>query len=570
MTKLKLEELGKVIETDILIIGGGLSGLWAANRAKEFIDNVLIVDKGASMGLSGQGYFSGGGIQAVPPGEDIDEFVKDIIYLGDGLYEQDLLEKILRQSWDRIEDYQRMGVEFIKEKDGRLRYIPQRGLKHNACYLGEPSGSGGQSMSFAVAREADRAGVKYVNRMYITDLLKSDDRVVGAIGFNIRNGKFHIFKAKAVILATGGCSFRGGYEDTHMAWGDGLDMAFRAGAELKNLEFMRIWVIPKEFRWEGVTYLLPLGAEFVNEKGEHFLNKYSPILKSNCDYNYIARAMAMEAKEGRGPFYLDCSGLTPETKRIMTPEVGWTKLQYDKLLKAGISPFEERQEWTATPWEASGVQSDLEMRTIVPGLFVAGVLRNTDAGVYFGGWSLCRTAATGRWAGESAANYANANTLPHIDEAEVMGFRKAVYAPLERRGIDPEEILVALQGAFFPVLLLKNEAKLKEALRKVESIRDELLPQAGAKDFHQVAKLKGVQSMTLVAELVLRASLMRTETRASHYREDYPNRNDRNWLKWIMITQKDGQVNLRLEPLPLDRYKHKTWRCYSDDFSFPQ
>jgi len=347
-------------------------------------------------------------------------------------------------------------------------------------------------------------------------------------------------------------------------------MVFRAGGELKNLEFMRIWIIPREFRWEGVTYLLPLGAEFVNEAGEHFLDRYSPSLKSNCDYNYIARAMAMETRAGRGPFYLDCSALTPENKRIMTPEVGWTKLQYDRLLEAGIRPFEERQEWTATPWEASGVHSDLEMRTLVPGLFVAGVLRNMDPGIYFGGWSLCKTAAFGRWAGKSASDYANANDLAPSNAKEIKELKEAVYAPLGREGIAPEEVLVALQKAFFPVLLLKTGANLRDALSKVESIRDDLLPRMGVRDSHELAKLNGVRSMTLIAELVLRASLMRTETRASHYREDYPNRDDENWLKWIMITQKDGQIKLRLEPLPLDRYKHKTWRYYSDEFNFPK
>ena len=566
----KLEQLGEVVETDVLIIGGGLSGLWAANRAKEFVGNVLVVDKGPPIGLAGQGYFSGGGIQALPPGEDVDGFVRDIIYLGDGLYEQDLLEKVFRRSWNRIEDYQRMGIEFRKEKDGKLWYIPQRGLKHNACYGVQPFGSGGRNMMSALTTEANRLGVKYLSRVYITDLFKRDGIVVGAIGFNIRNGKFHIFKAKAIILATGGCAFRGGYQDTHMAWGEGIDLAFKAGAELKNLEFTTMWIIPKKFRWEGIGMMLPLGAEFANKKGEHFMDRYSPALKSNCDYNYIVRAMAIEAREGRGPFYLDCSAMTPESKEIATPAAGWGELLYKQLLEAGIRPFEESQEWTATPWSQDGVHSDLKMRTIVPGLFVAGVLRNMDPGIYFSGWSICKCAAFGRWAGESAASYANSCVPFRIDEGKVMEVKKAVYAPLGKIGIDPEETLMELQRTIFPVFILKNEPNLKRALRKVESIRDELLPQMGAKDLHQLAKLKGVCSMTLVAELIIRVSLTRTETRASHYREDYPNRDDKNWVKWIMASQKDGELSFRLKPLPLDWYKHKTWCCYSDNFNFPR
>lgn len=567
-----LEYLGKVIETDVLVIGGGLSGLWAANRAKQFVDSVVVVDKGPRTGYAGQGYFSGGGIQALPPGEDVDEYVRDIIYLGDGLYEQDLLEKIFNQSWDRIEDYQRLGVKFITDKDGKLKYIPQRGLKHNACYLGEPFGSGGESMMTVLAKEANRLGVKYLNRIYITDLVKRNGTVIGAVGFHARAGTFYIFKAGAVILATGACCLKGPYEDTAMSCGEGIDLAFKAGAELKNLEFMTIWVIPKKFRWEGVTYLLPLGAKFVNEKAETFMDRYSPVLKSNCDYNYLTRVMAIEAREGRGPFYLDCSGMTPENKELMRPAGGWSELQYGKLLESGIRPFEERQEWMPGFNWVSGVHTDLDMRTTVPGLFIAGVLRNVDPGIYFGGWSICKCAAFGYWAGENAAKYAESRESLQIDEGEARKLKGDMYAPLGKAGIDPEEALTEIQRTIFryDVCILKTEANLKRALSKIEKIKDELLPQMGAKDVHYLMKLREVRSMTLVAELSLRASLMRTETRASHYREDYPSRDDENWLKYIMVSRRDGKLIFRTEPLPLDRYKHKVTRYYMDNFMFPR
>jgi succinate dehydrogenase / fumarate reductase, flavoprotein subunit len=566
-----LESLGEVIETDVLIVGGGLSGLWAANRARDFMENVLVVDKAAPLGLAGQGYFSGGGIQALPPGHNIDDYLKDIIYLGDGLFEQDILTSILSQSYERIQDYQRMGVEFIKEVDGRLRYMPQRGLMHNACYLAAPMGSGGRDMMTGLAAEAKKRGVKYLGRTFITDLIQQQDgTVAGAVGFNTRTGQFLIFKTNAVILATGGCSFRGGYEDTHMCWGEGTALAFKAGADLKNLEFTTIWMIPKKFRWEGVTYLLPLGAKFVNEKSEEFMERYAPGLRSNCDYNYLARAMAFEAREGRGPFYLDCSAMKPEDKEVMTPVAGWTGVQYKQLLQAGIRPFDERQEWTATPWSCHHVHSDLGMRTSVPGLFVAGVMRNIDPGIYFGGWSLCKTAATGRWAAESAASYVKTKVHPEIKAAEVAELKRAAMTPLNRKGIDPEKVLHELQKTFFPNIILKIESDLQKTLQKVEVLRDELLPQMGASDLHHLVKLVGMRSMVLIAELILRASLMRTESRASHFREDYPGRDDKNWLKWIVVNQKNGKLDFHFEHLPLEKYSHKTWQCYGDNFKFPK
>ncbi len=560
----------EVIEADVLIIGGGLSGLWAANRAREFVENVLVVDKGPRMGFAGEGYFSGGNIQALPPGENVDDFVKDIISLGDGLYEQDLVEKILNQSWDRIEDFRRMGVQF-EEENGKLIYVPQRGLGHNACYVGKPSGSGGKNMMAALAQEATRLGVRYLDRVHITELIKHNDAVVGAVGFNVRSGKFYVLKGKAVILATGGCSFRGGYEDIQMDQGEGTRLAFDAGAELRNLEFVTTWVIPVKFRWEGVTFLLPLGARFVNEQGEEFMARYSPTLKSNCDYNYIARAMAFEAREGRYPFYLDCSGMKPADKDLMMPAEGWPKLQYDQLIESGIKPFDERQEWTATPWTSDHLHSDHEMRTIVPGLFLAGTVRNVDPGIYFGGWSICKTAAFGRWAGETAGKYAKA-TAPHpvIDKKKVKRMKQHTFDRLGQGGISPEEVLRELQNIIFPMFTLKSESKLKSALQKMEGLTQDVLPRMGASDLHQLSKSKGVRSMALLGDLVLRASLMRTESRGSHYREDFPERYDKEWLKWIIINQKEGKLNFRFEPVPVAKYKHKTWRYYSDNFTFPK
>jgi succinate dehydrogenase/fumarate reductase flavoprotein subunit len=410
-----------------------------------------------------------------------------------------------------------------------------------------------------------------MDRIHITKLIKHNDTVVGATGFNIRSGIFYVFKAKAVILATGGCSFRGGYEDVQMAQGEGTQLAFDIGAELRNLEFVTMWVIPTKFRWEGVTFLLPLGAKFVNAQGEEFMARYSPTLKSNCDYNFIARAMAMEAREGRCPFYLDCSDMKREDKDLMMPAEGWPKLQYGELIEAGIKPFDERQEWTATPWACDHLHSDNEMKTIVPGLFVAGTVRNVDPGIYFGGWSICKTAAFGRWAGESAGKYAN--EVPHeiiVDSKEIKKLKQSTFAELGKIGISPEEVLKELQTIIFPNFVLKNESKMKDTLQKVEALRQELLPNMGAPDLHQLSKLKGVISMALLAELVLRASLMRTESRASHYREDYPERNDDQWLKWILFYQKDGKLGYRLEPVPVDKYKHHHWNYYSDNFNFPK
>ncbi|MBW1799091.1 MAG: FAD-binding protein [Deltaproteobacteria bacterium] len=563
-----LEYLGDVIKTDVLVIGGGFAGLWAANRAKEKVGDVLIIEKGPAMGFAGQAFFSGGGIEAVPPGANPEDHVRDALYLGDGLYEQDLVERIFRQSWARIEEFQDLGVQFIENEDGGLWSVPQRGLNHLFCYLVEPFMRGGQDMMRALSKKTHELGVRYMNRIFITDLLRDGDAVVGAVGFDTGKGLFCIIQAGAVIIASGQCCLKGHYEDMAMSCGEGIEMGLRAGAELKNMEFNTCWVIPKHFRWEGIAYLLPLGAQFVDAQGNTFIDQYSPVLKSNIDYNFLVRFMAMEAEKGNGPFYLDCSRMTPENKKRMEPDAGWSELQYKKLLKAGIRPFEEKQEWTASAhWLSGGLHSDLEMQTNVPGLFVAGKSRATDPGIYFGGWSLCQCAATGVWAGENAASFALSNK-GRIDAEEVKAFKKSLYAPLGQSGPGPDQVLLEVQKAVFPypVLVLKNESRLKEALDTVETINHDMAPRMSAKDARELMRLRETTSISRLIEVFLKASLMRNETRASHYREDFPERHDQDWLKWIFVTQKEGDLDLRVEPLPLDKYKFKVDRFYSDNF----
>lgn len=565
-----MDQFSNVIETDVLIIGGGYAGLWSAIRAKQNTGRVLVVEKGPPMGLAGQAFFSGGGIEAAPPHADPADHVKDVMCLGDGLFEQDLLENIFKQSWDRILEFERLGVEFLKEKDGSHWAIPQRGLNHLLCYLGKPFGSGGEDMMRALTTEASRLGVDYMNRVLVTDLLKSHGTVVGAVGFNTRSGEFYVFKAGAVIVATGECAMKGHYEDIVMSCGSGMDIAFRAGAEMKNTEFATIWVIPRNFRWEGITYLLPLGARFVDAKGEPFIEKYSPVLKSNIDYNYLVRFMAMEGKKGNGPFYLDCSQMTPYNKERMTPSGGWTELQYKRLLEDGIRTFEQRQEWCGGVWSmGGGLHSDLNMQTKVPGLFVAGKSRNVNPGIYFGGWSLCLGAATGCWAGENAARFAGENR-GKVDPGEVKRLKKDLYAPLQNGSCRPDDVLLDVQNAVFPgeVSILKTGKKLQEALAKVEAIRNEAVPNMSAREIRDLLRLRETKSIALFAELFLRGSLLRTETRASHYREDFPKRDDQNWLKWIFVSQVEGKLQPRFEPVPLSSYKHKADRFYMDNFKF--
>ncbi|MFC1861500.1 hypothetical protein ACFLYL_04445 [Chloroflexota bacterium] len=189
-----------------------------------------------------------------------------------------------------------------------------------------------------------------------------------------------------------------------------------------------------------------------------------------------------------------------------------------------------------------------------------------------GSYSIATATVTGYRAGEKAAKYARLREPIGLNQNEVEGFKRDLYACLNEGRIDPEGVLVEIQKTVLPydVLILKHEASLKKALSKVERIRDELVPEMGAKDPHYLMELRGVRNMVLVAEGMIRASLMRTESRGSHYREDYAGRDDNNWLKHIVISNEDGRLSLSTVPLPLDKYKFKPSRYYSDNFKIPE
>jgi succinate dehydrogenase/fumarate reductase flavoprotein subunit len=135
----------------------------------------------------------------------------------------------------------------------------------------------------------------------------------------------------------------------------------------------------------------------------------------------------------------------------------------------------------------------------------------------------------------------------------------------------PKQVLREIQKVIFPydVSILKSGPSLKKALSKLETIKENLLPRMGAPDAHYLMKLMEVKSIFLMSELYVRASLMRKESRAGHFREDHPGRDDANWLCQILVSQKREAIDLRSEPLPVERHKIKPTRYYSDNFSFP-
>ncbi|WP_258359818.1 FAD-dependent oxidoreductase [Moorella sulfitireducens] len=557
---------------DVLIVGGGSSGLWAAKRIKELDPkrSVLIVDKGP-LDWGGLMSMCGGDMVVVMPDENVDDWVEELTYYWDGLCEQDVVEEVLRRSYDRFLDYQRFGCNFFKQEDGTLKSVPQRGLKHCKLYPAQFKGTGGEDMVRGILGEVKKLGAERMGRTLVTDILKEDGRAVGAVGFDTINGDFYVFRANAILIATGQAEWKPAYHQ-NTATGEGMEMAFRAGVELRNFEFVKVWNVPKDFTWEGQTTLLPLGGRFVNALGEPFMDKYMPSPGSNTDPHYITRAMALETRAGRGPIYFDISRIRAEDMGLIVPQSGWQLLNYQKLVAQGMDLINgPKMEWIPHLQDTcGGIRTDLWGATAVPGVFAAGRARSIDPGVYIGGFAMCTTAVTGHMTGEAIVEYLAGlpGEPPAPDEALVEECRRRLYRPLGRKGVEPSLVLRALREILFPydVCILKSEASLTRALEELERVKADLMPDMAAADPHYLMKLREVMGMAMAAELYLKASLLRTESRAGHFREDHPGR-DKDGPYWIVIGGGgEGAPWFRKEPVPVARYKHPVDRFYSDLF----
>ncbi|MDO5537798.1 MAG: FAD-binding protein [Desulfovibrionaceae bacterium] len=557
---------------DVLVIGGGFSGAWSALSAAEHAKSVLIVDKG-SRDWRGLGMMSGGDMGVVPCECSVDDFLEELVYYYDGLCDQPFARMVLEQSYARFSDLERWGHKFARNPDGSMRYILQRDLKLIRYYYYHPYGKGGPHTCDTLYDQLEQRGARRLSNVQIVDLIKEDGdsgRVTGAVGFHTRSGMPVVIQAGAVIL----CTNTGGFKMSYLgntAVGEGAVLGFRAGAEFRSMEFLQNWTCPRAFAWEGQTGMLPYGARFVNSEGRDFMREYSPIHGAKSDPHYNIRGMALEAREGRAPLWFDTSTMSPEGVEAMTPTGGWMLLNDQKLKALGIDFFKSRTEWMPQfQYIFGGMVTDLQCRTRVPGLYAAGRAASLHTGVYMGGWDTCMTSTTGYVAGAAAAKEAmNLDRSVPFDKGQALERLAPALDLMERPGIAPKDIVRAVQELMVPadVSVLKTGQGLSRSLQKLEYVRDNLLPEMAAADPHYLLKAMEARGMTLVAEMYLRASLMRKESRCGHFREDYPTRDGDP--AWIHIDRHNGRMRLRFHRVPVETYQFRPHRYYMDDFNYP-
>lgn len=513
--------MNTVIETDVVVVGGGLAGMSAARRAAELGARVVLLDK-ARAGTSGPTAFAAGDILCWIPGQDsMGDWVQAFLEAGEGLNSRAWLTMFFEGNYRLVESLSSRGFPFVLDGNGNFIRRSGRGPMVK-CVLAP-------MLSF---QEKNREicsflGVKILDRFCAAELLMEDGKPSGVAGFHLYDGRVALVSARSMVISAGGCSYRGPFFGQDAVAGEGLAMALGAGAKLAYMEYGNHYNISlAAFDSCGESRFTAHGGRYLNLQGEAFLEREgAPGYRASG--NAAARALVEEVRAGRGPVLMDLAGFVD--RRLAGELMPNLKLA---LEKGGIDLFADQHKVipafsgtsSASP---AGAWIDDTGQTSVPGLFAAGDSASkglvTGSCVGISGVSLAWANFTGHMAGQSAAAYAREAGQAKKVDGDVKA--RLLLSPLDRKTARrPGEILRALgdEMARADVSLIRSGARLVSALGKVSTWRWELDNMFGAEDPHDLMIWHEARSALTVAEATLLAAMERRESRGGHYREDYP------------------------------------------------
>jgi fumarate reductase (CoM/CoB) subunit A len=547
------------VKSEILIIGSEAAGAKTAIEAQEEGADVLVVTKGL-VGKSGNTVMAGWGIQAplghMDPRDNPDVFFEDVVKGGAYLNNQKLVERLVNLSVTEIPKMEKWGARFQKIGEKFRQYqLPGSSFPRTLHPIGR---HGGLHWRKALKTQLKRLKTKIIEDVFITGLLISDGQIAGAFGISLRDGQFIIFRSKITILATGGCTQIYRKTDSSIdATGDGIILAYKAGAELMDMEFHQFFPLccytpPFEMSTLTGSLRYELHAKFYNALGEEFLQRYLPLSKDWGLRDPTSRAIYLENKYGRGSprggAYISVSHL-PEN--IIDDWIKKFKPAFvDDLEKAGINIRKHALETgPGSHYTIGGVRVNENCETSLARLYAAGEVASGMDGAerIDGGPAITWCLTMGYIAGKNAYKTAKDLDWLDINVDQVRNEEEKVNSLFKRKeGIKGFEIKDRIKDIMWEYCALVRDGKgLKEGLSLIEKLRDDDLARVCVPDSSRgfnkgLVEALEATNMVELSEIAVRAALMREETRKSHYRTDFPKRDNRKWLRNTVI-KKEGE-----------------------------
>ena len=553
------------ISTDVLIIGGGTAGCYAALTISENSDKKVLICEKAHIKRSG---CLAAGVNALnayivegrKPQDYVDYAKKD----ADGIVREDLLLTMSEKLNEVTERLEKLGLVILKDENGKYVTRGNRNLKIN-----------GENIKPILADAVEKAkNVTVLNRINIFDYSVKDNKINGAFGFGIESGIFYTIEAKAVIIATGGAA--GLYKPNnpgfsrHKMWyppfntGAGYAMGIRAGAEMTTFEMRFIALRCKDTIAPTGTLAQGVGAKQINSLGEVYETKYG-LTTSERVYGTVN-----ENQEGRGPCYLRTEGITAEQdESLLKAYLNMAPSQTIKWIESGRNPSRQNVEIEGTePYivgghTASGYWVDTDRATTIEGLFAGGDVAGGCPQKYVTG-----ALAEGEIAGLSAVKYidskesfekiSNEDTNYHLRETEkYLTDRHSLYTTEQL-----EEAMQTVMDSYAGGIKTNyrfNEKQLDIAdckIRQLETLTDDLY----AEDFQELMYICELKERLTVCKSVIAHLRARKETRWHSFAEnlDYPEKDDRNFNKYVNSRLENGEIKIIIRDLVTggEKYEH--------------
>ena len=551
--------------TDVLVVGGGLGGAVLAQKLHSLKPDIkiTIMEKGY-FGYTGQTTKAGHGMCIMSPedGDEIYAMCKEQVEnnpYGTYLNDQEYLLEYQKEQYTYIQELEAMGGKFSHNPDGTLHHHHEfEGKKISAVQI---------DVDFMTpfCKNVMAGGAQILERTYFTDLLTNNGEVVGAVGFNLDTTDFVVVRAKEVVLAMN--EFNPSCRDMLYAPATGYAAAYEAGAQLRNVEHLTEWDLC--YRNTG-NFLYGVHWAVCNSKGENLFKKYNSHSFEELDVNLI-RGMAKELEMGNGPLVADFSQL-PQSNEGADAFYHGIEMKHRLELDEFIRGFQNIDMSNPKP-EVSvsyrvsirSLRIDVEGKTTVPHLW--GIGQMTTAGSAHGSWvhgdGLGVAAKTGLMSARAIAKRIDDSKLGELDEKQVEFFRNRIYESENFKGeYRPDHVIRYLSRLIKKpeYSFNKTEATMNELLEELADVKSKYkefihLPK---KNGHYLAKAIELRTMIDMLEVMFTVFKTRKESRGCFSRLDYPKRDDKNWLKWVIVTKgEDDKPDISLERIPIERYPFK-------------